>query len=157
MKKLPILMAITVTLVMLSGSAFAWSDRAEGRPSQTLGQFFNTASLSVWHDHNDEIHLKSTNLRGQHVFTGVIQTDGRFYNIREKELENGDFIKVDRDNKTIRFRFTGRGFDGIDFKVKGGETVDFDLFKDGKEMSRKEIYIGKKGWHPWHNNFYLER
>ncbi|WP_425060150.1 hypothetical protein SCACP_08120 [Sporomusa carbonis] len=158
MKKLSFLMVTTFVLVMLSGNALAWSDRSEGQPYQTpLGVMMRAPGLFIWHDHNDELHIRSTNLGHQHVFSGIIQTDGRFYNIEQKQLENGDYVKVDRDHKTIRFRFTGRGLDGIDFKVRGGETVDFDLYKDGKEMPRNEIFIGKKGWHPWHNNFYLER
>ncbi|MDF2570519.1 MAG: hypothetical protein K0R55_2123 [Sporomusa sp.] len=175
MKKLSLLMATTFVLVMLSGNAFAWSDRSEGHPSQlqnaqalrnrsehpafVFGNS-NRHGLYVWHDRNDELHVRATNfnyLGRQHVFTGVIQTDGRFYNIEEKQLENGDYVKVDRDKNTIRFRFTGRGVDGLDFRVQGGDTVDFDLYKNGEQMQRNEIFIGRKGWHPWHNNFYLER
>ncbi|MDF2636860.1 MAG: hypothetical protein K0R78_3734 [Pelosinus sp.] len=177
MRKVTFLITITFLLVMLSGTALAWSDRSEGHPDQynatpRWGQlsedhpFFRFARLNgkpglyVWHDRNDELHIRAinNNYRGsQHVFSGVIQTDGRFYNIEEKQLENGDYVKLDRDRNTIRFRFTGRGTDGIDFKVQGGDTVDFDLYKDGREMPTNEICIGKKSWHPWHNNFYLER
>ncbi|HWR45174.1 hypothetical protein [Sporomusa sp.] len=157
LKKLSGLFVITCLLVTLSGTAFAWSDRSEGRPEQTLGQLMSIPSLSIWHDRNDQFHIKSANLRSQqHVFTGVIQTDGRFYNIKEKELENGDFVRVDRDHNTIRFRFTGRGVDEVDFKVKGGDTVKFDLYKDGHEMPRKDIFIGKNGWHPRDNKFKLK-
>ncbi len=157
MRKLMLVMATTFTLVMVSGTALAWSDRAEGRPYQPMLQAFGTPTLSVWHDRNDEFHVKSTNFRDKHIFTGVIQTDGRFYGIDEKEFENGDFVKVDRDRNTIRFRLTGRGIDEFSFKIRNGETVDFDLYKDGEKMPRNQILIGKKGWHPWHNNFYFER
>lgn len=184
MKKITFLMIVTLVLVMFSGSALAWSDRSEGHPDHynaELGSkdrpswfnprnhsdgnpFFRFGKLNgqpgvyVWHDRNDVLHLRAANNTGrQHVFSGVIQTDGRFYNIEEKQLENGDYVKLDRERNTIRFRFTGRGIDGIDFKVQGGDTVDFDLYKDGKPMPTNEICIGKKSWHPWHNNFYLER
>ena len=63
MKKLSCLALLTCFLVTLSGTAFAWSDRSEGRPQQTL------PSLSVWHDRNDEFHVKTTNFRNQHVFS----------------------------------------------------------------------------------------
>lgn len=177
MKKLSFLMTITFVLVMLSGSALAWSDRSEGRPDQfnstkrfshlsedhpffRFGQLNGRPGIYVWHDRNDELHIRSINNNSkgsQHVYSGVIRTDGRFYNVEDKQLENGDYIKVGSNKNTIRFRFTGRGIDGIDFKIKGGDTVDFDLYKDGKEMPPKEICIGKNSWHPWHNNFYLER
>ncbi|MDF2570270.1 MAG: hypothetical protein K0R55_1874 [Sporomusa sp.] len=156
MKKVSCLLVLTCFLVTLSGNAFAWSDRSEGRPRQTLGQVMTIPSISIWHDHNNEFYIKSTNLRSQHVFTGVIQTNGRFYNIEQKELENGDFVKVDRDRNTIRYRLTGRGIDEINFKVRGGDTVKFNLFKDGQEMPNKDILIGKTGWHPKDNRFSLK-
>ncbi len=155
MKKLSCFLVITCFLVTLSGTALAWGDRSEGRPDQTLRQMMRIPSLSVWHDHNNEFHIKSTNLRDQHVFTGVIHTNGRFYDIEKKELENGDYIKVDRHHDTIRFRFTGRGIDEINFRVKGGDTVKFNLYKDGHEMPSEDIFIGKRGWHPRDNTFNL--
>ncbi|AIF51291.1 hypothetical protein [Pelosinus sp. UFO1] len=150
MKKLSCLALLTCFLVTLSGTAFAWSDRSEGRPQQ------NPPGLSVWHNRNDEFHLKTTNFRNQHVFSGVIRTDGRFYDIDDRDLENGDFVKVDRDRNTIRFHFTGRGIDELDFKVRGGDTLTFDVNKDGHDMASNEIYIGKHGWHPRDNRFTLK-
>jgi hypothetical protein len=154
MKKITMLLATTFVFVMLAGQAFAWSDRGEGRPNQPK---FTTPGIAVWHNRNNEFHIKSTAFRGNHVFTGIIQTDGRFYDIAEKELEGGDYVKADRDHNTIRFRLTGRGIDAISFRVLGGDTVDFDLYRDGENMPVKEIFIGKNGWHPWHSNFYFER
>lgn len=155
MKKRFILAMLTCFLFTLSGTAFAWNDRSEGRPEQSLRQMMYVPSLSVWHDRNNEFHVKSINLRNQHVFTGVIRTDGRFYDIEQRELENGDFIKVDRQRDTIRFRLTGRGIDEINFNVRGGDIVKFDLYKDGKAMPSKSIFIGKNGWHPKDNTFTL--
>lgn len=152
MKKLSCLLVLTCFLVTFSGTAFAWSDRSEGQPYLA---HFGTPSLSIWHDRSDEFHVKSTTLRSQHIFTGVIQTDGRFYDIDEKNMENGDFIKVDRDRNTIRFRLTGRGFDEFNFKVRRGDTLKFDLNEDGRDMPSKQIFIGKKGWHPRDNRFTL--
>jgi hypothetical protein len=149
MKKLSFLAMLTCFLVALSGTAFAWSDRTEGRPEQ------NPPSISVWHDRNDEFHVKSTNFRNQHIFSGVIQTDGRFYDIEERDLENGDFVRVDHDRNTIRFRFTGRGTDEINFNIRGGDTLTFDLNRDGRDMRSNEIFIGRHGWHPRDNRFTL--
>lgn len=155
LKKLSILVLFTCFLVTVSGNAFAWTDRVEGRPEQSLKQMIYNPSLSVWHDGKNEFHLKSTSMRGHHVFTGVIRTDGRFYDIEQRQLENGDFIKVDRQRDTIRFRLTGRGIDEISFNVKNGDYVKFDLYKDGEEMPRKDIFIGRNGWHPRDNRFTL--
>lgn len=153
MKKLSCLVVLVCFLVTLSGTALAWSDRSEGRPHPSHP--FGAPSLSIWHDRADEFHVKSANLRGNHVFTGVIQTDGRFYDIDEKQMENGDYVKVDRDRNTLRFRLTGRGFDEFNFKVRRGDTLQFDLNKDGRDMPTREIFIGRDGWHPRDNRFTL--
>jgi hypothetical protein len=149
-RKLSFLLLITFLLVSLSGTALAWSERIDGRP-----QHAESPSLSIWQDRNDEFHVKSTNMRRQHVFTGVIQTNGRFYDIDDKNLEHGDFVRVDRDRNTIRFRFTGRGLDEFDFKVRRGDAVSFDLNRDGRDMPNNEIFIGRHGWHPRDNRFTL--
>jgi hypothetical protein len=155
MNKLKFLIAATFIFVMLAGNAFAWNERSEGRPS--LPALAQTQAVLIWHDNNDKLHLTATS-RGNHSISGVIKTDGRFYDIQEKQLENGDYLKINRDRNTIQFRFsTGRSFDGVDFKVRGGHSVTFDLFRDGAAMPKKEIYIGKKGWHPLRNSFKLER
>lgn len=157
MKRLTCLLATVCVFVMMSGTAFAWSERAEGRP-QLIGMAKFSPGVFVWHDRGDALHFRASNSGRQHVYSGIIQTDGRFFAVEEQQLENGDYISIDRDRNTIKFRFTtGRGFDGLDFKVRGGETVNFDLYKDGKEMPLQEIFVGKRGWHPWHNNFYLEK
>ncbi len=150
MRKPACLVVLTCFLFTLSGTAFAWSDHSEGRPQQ------NPPSLSVWHDRNDEFYVKSANFRNLHVFSGVIQTNGRFYDIDEKNLENGDFITVDHDRNTIRFRFTGFGVDEFNFKVRGGNILKFDLSKDGRDMASNEIFIGQSSWHPRDNRFTLK-
>lgn len=148
MKKLASLLLLTCFLVTLSGTAFAWSDRSEGRPEQSL-------SLYIWHERNGEFHVKTTNLRNQHVFSGVIKTNGIFRSIDSKDLENGDYVKVDRDRNTISFRLTGRGTDEFDFKVLFGNRLTFDLKRDGRDMPSNEIFIGRHGWHPSDNRFTL--
>jgi len=87
---------------------------------------------------------------------GVIQTNGHFYGIDEKNLENGDFIKVDQDRNTIRFHFTGHEIDEFSFKVGRRDTLTFDLNKDGHDMKNNEIFIGRHGWHPRDNRFTLK-
>ena len=154
MKKLTSFLILACFLVSLSGTALAWNDNSEGRPN--LGRGVGVPSISIWHDHRDVFHVKSTSLRGQHVFSGVIQTDGRFYDIDEKQMENGDYVKVDRDRNVIRFRLTGRGFDEFNFKIRNGKTLRFEVNRDGRDMPTQHIYIGKNGWHPRNNKFTLK-
>lgn len=145
MKKFPCLMVLVCFLITLSTSAFAWDGRHHNS---------ERSSVSVWQDDN-EFHLKTTNLRFQHVFTGTINTDGRFYDIEDLNLEHGDFVRVDRERNTIHFRLTGRGVDEISFKARRGEKVEFNLYKDGHQMDTDEIFIGKNGHHPRDNKFTL--
>jgi len=157
MRKVTCLIAMVFVFVMMTGTAFAWSDRSEGRPHQ-IASGNRESGIFVWHDNSNELHMRIADSERKHVYSGIIQTDGRFFGLEEKQLENGDYLTIDRDRNTIRFRFTSdRDFDGINFKILGGDTVDFDLYRDGKEISRKDIFVGRRGWHPWHNNFYLEK
>lgn len=152
MKKITCLFVLVCFLITLSTSAFAWDDRSHRRPHP--GREIDLSRISVWQDDND-FRLKTTTYRFNHVFTGTITTDGRFYNIENRELEHGDYVRVDRDRNTIRFRLTGRGVDEISFKARGGDKVTFNLHKDGHAMNTKEIFIGKNGRHPRDNRFTL--
>lgn len=152
MKRITCLLVLVCFLITLSPSAFAWNDRSEQRPHPVWGT--DLSRVSVWHDDND-FRLKTTTYRFKHVFTGTINTDGRFYDIEDRELEHGDYVRVDRDRNTIRFRLTGRGIDEISFKARGGDKVTFNLYKDGYEMNTEEIFIGKNGRHPRDNRFTL--
>lgn len=153
MKKITCLLVLVCFLITLSTSAFARDDRYERHPHPGIWGPARS-SVSVWQDGN-EFRLKTTNFRFQHVFTGTIKTNGRFYNIDDRNLERGDFVRVDRDRNTISFRLTGRGVDEISFKAKGGNKVTFNLYKDGREMNPNEIFIGKKGSNPRDNKFTL--
>lgn len=155
MKKLTMFLVLVFTLLMCSSFAFAWSPRLEGRPDmfrpgETRGYF-------IWHN-DDGLHLRMTTHGKEHVFSGVIQTNGRFTDVEERNLENGDFYKVGIDKDKIIFRdTTAGGMDGINFKIKGGNYVRFDLFMDGHKIDTREIYVGDHGWHPEHSDFTLHR
>lgn len=153
MKKLTCFLVSVCMLLLLSGIALASPDRDEGKPNsfepgQTRGYF-------IWQDER-ELNLRTTTHGQSHVFSGVLHTNKRFYNIEEKQLENGDYVRLDRDHNTLRFRFTTTGgSDGFSLKLFLNDQVDFDLYRDGKKIPTKEIYIGRHGWHPKRPNFEL--
>lgn len=155
MRKLFTMFIVSLLILSFCSSAFAWSPRVEGKPdSFDPGQ---SRGYYIWHDHNG-LHLWTTTQGKTHEFSGVIRTDGKFVNTHSRRLEAGDFYKVDSDRDMITFRFTtSGGEDGIDFKIAGGDYVDFDLFVDGHRINHKEIHIGESGWHPRHSDFRLNR
>jgi hypothetical protein len=155
MKKLTVLVIMVSLLVFGSSYAFAWAPQVQGvpyefRPGDSRGVF-------VWRD-GDGFHVRTTT-RGQgHVFSGVIRTDGQFRNVRDAGGEGRDFHRLNLPRDMISFRFeTKGGVDGFDFRVKGGERLMLDLFMDGHRIATREIYVGRRGWHPASSDFTLRR
>lgn len=155
MKKASMFLILVLTLLACSSYAFAWSPRVEGkpdmfRPGEIKGYF-------IWHNENG-LHIWTTTRGREHVFSGVIRTDGRFIDIKGQRLEHDDFYRVDNDRNRISFRdTTDGGIDGLNFKVANGSHVHFDLYMDGHKIDPQEIYIGNEGWHPEYSDFTLHR
>jgi hypothetical protein len=45
----------------------------------------------------------------------------------------------------------------VNFRIKDGSYVEFDLFVDGHPIRHRQIYIGNSGWHPDDHSFRLDR
>lgn len=182
-KKGLIVFLVGLLLVALTGSAFAWSPRLDGKPDQFYPG--GPRGYYVWHDDNG-FHIWTTNRGSEHTYSGVIRTDGRFVHVRGHNLEEGDSFKLysdarertwfeasesDRgnrfvlkgrevgyDNDKIRFKFdTIGGSDGLNFRIKDASYVEFDLFVDGHPVNHREIHIGDNGWHPHSHHFRFEQ
>lgn len=176
MKKM--LVIVGLLLITLSGNAFAWSGKAdiEGSPGKlTLGI---QSGYFIWQDEGG-FHIWTTAHDEKHVFTGTIRTDGDFFQVKGHRLESGDSFRVadnpwfrDDDNGRRHFQNKGRllnldkdklqfklettrGSDGINFNIRGASYIDFDLYMDGKPVSRKDIRISDIGWHPEAHHFRL--
>lgn len=155
MKKLTVLLLVALTLVAMSSYAFAWAPRDQGRPDAFRPG--DSRGYFIWHDY-DGLHIWTSTRGARHEFSGVIRTDGAFFDVQGKRLEGDDFFRVDRDRDTIQFRFeTAGGADGINFRIDGGSYANFDLFIDGHRIDPGEIYIGDRNWHPRHSDFTLYR
>jgi hypothetical protein len=156
MKKFSAFLVFAFTMVVLTGSAFAWPGYLEGKPDT----IYRENGYFIWHD-NSGLHLRTADkgrYDGRHVFTGVIRTDGKFINIDDRQTERGDHIWVSRDRDTINFRLSSdRGLEGLDFRIRGGEHVSFELYMDGKRIDRKDIFLGNNGRHPKSSKFSLAR
>lgn len=172
-------MLTVLCLITLTGSAFAWSGRAdvEGKPDE-----LNHKGYYIWQD-NSGFHIWTTNVGRDRVYSGVIRTDGEIHRVRGNRLEQGDSFRfyndeqsdrtwfrdsegekrrhfifgrneLDTEQDRIRFKFDNDGgSDGLNFSVRGASYLEFDLYVDGKPVSRKQVYIGEEGWHPTSNHF----
>lgn len=155
MKKLAAVMTMIFMLVAFSGYALAWAPRVQGQPDDFRPG--DSRGIFIWHDRNG-MHLRTTTHGKDHVFSGVIRTDGQFRDVRGVREECNDFHRVSWDRDTLTFRFhTGGGVDGLDFRVKEGDRLYFDLYMDGRHIATRHIYVGHNGWHPEHSNFVLRR
>ncbi|MDR3590842.1 MAG: hypothetical protein P4N41_14415 [Negativicutes bacterium] len=155
MKKVIPMLIVTVLILSVCASAFAWAPRVQGRPDafdpgDSRGYF-------IWHDGNG-LHLWTTTKGMRHQFSGEIRTDGRFVDVHGRRLEADDWFRVGPERHVIKFDFTSEGGeDGVNFQIEGGDRVTFDLFIDGHRIHPGEIYIGDHGWHPEHSEFTLYR
>lgn len=155
MKKMPLMFVIAFLLITVCSTAFAWAPRIDGRPDSfdpgsTKGYF-------IWHDDNG-FHMWTTTKGYQHHFSGVIRTDGRFVDVHGRRLETDDWYRVGPERHELKFEFTtAGGEDGVNFRIEGGDRVNFDLFIDGHRINPEEICIGSRGWHPERSDFTLYR
>jgi len=154
MKRTVRFMLVLLALVCFSGYAFAaYSLKLDGRPDEfkpgkSLGYF-------MWQD-KDGLHLRTTTSGTEHVFSGVIRTNGRFEDVFGKMTGKDDYSRVNRGRDEITFTFTTVGGEaGIDLAINGGTYVKFDLSMDGDNADPATIFIGRDGWHPGDYKFTL--
>jgi len=157
MKKIATLAAVLMLLVAFSGSVFAWSPTVQGQPEYYQEGAHHHRGYYIWKD-DEGLHVRTTTRGMQHEFSGVIRTDGEFVHIRGARLEQDDFYRVSRDGDRIRFKFeTSGGKDGLDFRIREGTYVNFELYMDGQRIDPREIHIGARGFHPHRSVFTLRR
>jgi len=179
-----VLTMVSLFLIALTGSAFAWSGRAdvEGKPTE-----FNPGGHKgyyIWQD-DQGFHVWTTTHGEEHVFSGTIHTDGIFEHIRGHRLEDGDSFnaysdiqekfwfrfsdgdsnfhfslggrEVNIEHDKIHFKFDNSGgSDGLNFRIRDARYIDFDLFVDGQPVPRRDIFISNSNWHPYSNQFRLD-
>lgn len=178
---------VSLFLMGLTGSAFAWSSRNDenfhGRPIDFRSD--GHKGYYIWQDEHG-FHVWTTTRGEEHTFSGVIHTDGIFEHVRGHRLEEGDSLTTYEDiqdktwfrfgdgDRGFHFAFGGRevnvghdkinfkfntagGSDGLNFRIRDARHIDFDLFIDGHPIPRRDIFIGTNGWHPDDHHFRLDR
>lgn len=146
---------ITVFSIVLSAItpalAAPWNQGSEGRPTGSYNG--NYLGYNIWQD-GDRWYLEVTNNGGERQFTGSIQTDGEFSQVKALATEQTDRIRVDAERNKIGFRFrTGREKDGLSFTVSDGATLNIALYIDGQPVDPSRIHLGRQNRNPGDNPF----
>lgn len=142
-------------LMLLSSNAVcsAWPGYVEGRPyAFDPGDNFG---FFIWHDEHG-FHLRTTTFRLHRHFSGTIRSNGRFFDVDERRTEGRDRVHISRNDRKLDFDlYTSGGTDGLDFKVKNADWIQFELLIDGHQMTSERIFLGLHGRHPRDNDFRL--
>ena len=154
MKKSSVLsLLVAFILLCLTNYVLANPSRFEGKPDQATAELYT--GYFVWQD-KDGFHVWAGSSEQEHVFTGVIHTDGFFDNVFMNIVGKNDYTKVERKRQYLRFQMTTSGkVSGIDFNISNGTFAKLELLMDGENTSASNIYIGKEGWHPESHKFIL--
>ena len=149
-----LIVSLLVSLLAFGGIALAWPQYLEGRPAEF--QPGQVRGFFLWRD-GDGLNLRTASNRNGHVYTGVIRTDGQFHDIRRIREEAGDHLRYNSNEIRFKFSTSPKDVDGVDFRVRGGSRIQFELYVDGHPMPAQEIHIGAGGQHPNDNTFSLHR
>jgi opacity protein-like surface antigen len=110
----------------------------------------------IWHT-DDGWHLRTHGPGAQHDFDAVLRTNGTFENLDVVKLEAGDSVNVvDGGHKMVIHFHTFDLTDGVNFTVRDGERLRFNLKLDDKQASTSDIFLGAQGRHPKHNPFRIK-
>ena len=137
-------------MVLVPGVSAAPLSSAEGTPNITTP---SPTGYYVWHT-DDGWHLRTHGPGAEHVFDGVLHSDGTFDNVDVVRLENDDRVYVTDGGHTLVVHFhTYDGEDGVNFRVHGGAEIHADLKLDGPPAALTQIFLGMQAANPKHNPF----
>ena len=132
---------------MSAGSAFAWPDRLDGRPEQF--EVGGDSAYYIWTDGENDFHLATTGPGPRRNFVAVIHTDGEITDVDQIRLEGDDSFELRDGGKELVVHFETFGHaDTIQWKVRGGTHVAFNLRVDGHPIRPVNVYLGHAGYHP---------
>jgi hypothetical protein len=131
----------------MTGSAFAWPARLDGRPQQF--EVGGDSAYYIWTDGENAFHLATTGPGPERRFEAVIYTDGEITDVDQRRLEGGDGYDLEHGGHRLVARFETYGnADTVNWHVRGGTHVAFDLRVDGHPIRPVNIYLGHDGEHP---------
>jgi len=109
----------------------------------------------IWHN-GDGWHLRVVDRVDdvEHVYAGVITTDGSFTDINPIKNDSADEFG-ERGDQRLKYHFTlFNASDGLDWRVEDASYLSFTLYRDGDLMPTRYIFVGESGeHHPSDNGF----
>jgi len=110
----------------------------------------------LWHSDRGT-HLRTHGTAEGQVYTAFLRTDGVFVDVHGTRLEPGDRFAVVNGGHGLILQFhTWEGIDGVDFRIRDGESLGLTLLVDGRLLRTDHIFLGRGGRHPATNPFVLK-
>ncbi len=166
-KSITSLLAVALGLGALTFAADAGAKNVKrwtGKPD--FVQVGKAVAVYGWQDAQRRLHLRVTaphRKNKAHKFKGTVcAVDKKGKNtiktLTGKLLEkNQDRVKIGPKGHCVWFDFKTNGhIDGFDFTTDAKHLL-FTIFRDGKKVSPKKIYLGAKGVHPAKNPAFIKR
>lgn len=126
--------------------AFAWAGYLQGDPDN-MGDDA-PQGYYVWHNDNGW-HIRTHGPDEEHHFTARLHTDGVFTGVDPMHFEDVDRYAVTDGGHTLTVNFrTFDRWDGVNFRVAGGDCLRFNLQLNGEEIPTDSIFLGDSGRHP---------
>jgi hypothetical protein len=120
----------------------------------------NPTGYYLWRTNDGgTFHLRTHGPDKQHDFDAVLRTDGTFENVDPVRLDqaNGDHVDLRDGGHELAIHFHTYDFtDGVNFTVRDGGHVHFNLKLDGQDIATDSIFIGANGRHPQNNPFSIK-
>jgi hypothetical protein len=136
--------------VVVPAAAAAPAPASEGEPAFSAP---SPTGYYTWHT-DDGWHLQTHGPGSEHVFDAVLWTDGTFENVDVAKLERDDSVNVVAGGQRMIVHFhTYAGDDRVNFTVKDGTRLHFDLKIDSSFAPTGQIYLGQSAHNPSHNPF----
>ena len=151
------LIATGALLLAITPAAFAAPATPKTPVAEGTPTIDDSRPMGYYIFHNDDgFHLRAHGPGAEHVFDAVLRTKGTFENVDVVKLEKDDHVDLlDGGHKLVIHFHTFNLTDGVNFTVKGGERVRFNLKVDDEHIATSNIFLGAKGVHPKHNPFSL--
>ena len=107
----------------------------------------------IWHD-DAGFHLRTHGPHLRHDFDAHLRTNGLFENVDPVRLEDGDRVDILDGGHELAIHFSTFDFtDGVNFTIREGERLHFNLKLDDKLIGTDHIFLGAHGVHPKDNPF----
>jgi len=166
-KTITSLLAVALGLGALTFAADAGAknvNRWKGKPD--FVQVGKAVAVYGWQDKDRGLHLRVTaplRKKKAHHFKGTVcaldkKGKNTITSLKGVLLEKGqDHAKVGPHGHCVWFNFKTNGhIDGFDFTTDANHLL-FTIYRDGKKVSPKKIYLGAKGVHPTANPAVIKR